>query len=284
MKYSSFIQSVLLLRMTKRLITDFFDTNTGVRNKVICKSISTASKVDLEPELPKDEQKIKDSVQNETFRSMLGDEWSEVLDSEIQKGYFQALWTKVANERKVKKVYPPADLVFNAFKLTPLSKIKVVIVGQDPYHQPRQAMGLSFSVPRGVLLPPSLRNIFAEIGTTSRHGDLTSWANQGVFLLNSILTVVDSQPLAHKFYGWDAFTNCVIDIINEKRENVVFLLWGKFAQEKCSKISKSKHCILTCGHPSPLSIKFFKGCDHFKKCNEYLTKTNQTPIDWKLPQ
>ncbi|GBE59013.1 uracil-DNA glycosylase [Babesia ovata] len=219
-----------------------------------------------------------------TVQAMLGDEWGSKLSDELNKPYFEKLWTKVTNERKTKKIYPPENLVFNAFKLVPLSKIKVVIVGQDPYHQPRQAMGMAFSVPRGVPPPPSLRNIFKEIGSPSNHGDLTYWARQGVFMLNTVLTVIDSQPLSHSTYGWEVFTDSVIDLINKHREKVVFLLWGKSAQKKCGSISNTRHYVLKCGHPSPLSQKFFLGCDHFNKCNAYLKKTDQTPIDWKLPQ
>ncbi|GIX60698.1 uracil-DNA glycosylase [Babesia caballi] len=217
-----------------------------------------------------------------TVQEMLGSEWGSKLADELRKPYFLKLWSLVAKDRLTKKVYPPEHLVFNAFKLVPLSKVKVVIVGQDPYHQPRQAMGLSFSVPRGVPLPPSLRNIFKEIGVESSHGDLTYWAQQGVFMLNTALTVIDSQPFSHKDYGWNAFTDRVIELINLHREHVVFLLWGKPAQKKCDSISTARHCVLKCGHPSPLSQKFFFGCDHFNKCNAYLAKTQQTPINWKL--
>ncbi|UKK02112.2 uracil-DNA glycosylase [Theileria orientalis] len=262
--------------MTKRLITEFFETRTNLPLKKPALDHSPTN-ITITSDEPKPSY-------SENIKNLMGDEWFDVLNSEINKPYFKSLWSRVLTERNSKRVYPPAHLVFNAFKLTPLSKIKVVIVGQDPYHQPKQAMGLCFSVPRGVMLPPSLRNILSEIGTKSFHGDLSSWASQGVFLLNSILTVVDSQPMSHKLYGWDTFTDQVINIINDTRENVVFLLWGRSAQQKCSKISNSKHYVLTCGHPSPLSIKHFKGCNHFNKCNDYLEKTKQDPINWELPQ
>ncbi|CDR96936.1 uracil-DNA glycosylase family protein, putative [Babesia bigemina] len=297
--------------MAKRLLTDFFSPLKGCAKRSRSSLDAVADTLTPEtaatPEAPpkpdpvetttataKDPAPIatsapavEDSDANRgvvaTVQAMLGDEWGSKLSDELSKPYFEKLWTKVANERKTKKVYPPENLVFNAFKLVPLSKVKVVIVGQDPYHQPRQAMGLAFSVPRGVAPPPSLRNIFKEIGSPSTHGDLTYWARQGVFMLNTVLTVVDSEPLSHSNYGWDAFTDRVIDVINKHREKVVFLLWGKSAQKKCDSISNTRHCVLKCGHPSPLSQKFFLGCDHFNKCNAYLTKTEQSPIDWKLP-
>uniref|UniRef100_A0A3B0MMX5 Uracil-DNA glycosylase n=1 Tax=Theileria annulata TaxID=5874 RepID=A0A3B0MMX5_THEAN len=286
MNFVRILNTYLFCRMSKRLITDFFETKTDLPNKKhLHNSISTEfpSKTHVSVTTSPDSSKTDDEF-SDSLKDLLGDEWFVALHSEIKKPYFNSLWNKVLSERNSKKIYPPVHLVFNAFKLTPLSKIKVVIVGQDPYHQPRQAMGLCFSVPRGVVLPPSLRNILSEIGTTSIHGDLSSWASQGVFLLNSILTVVDSQPMSHKSYGWDTFTDKVINIINEKREHVVFLLWGRSAQQKCSSISPTKHFVLTCGHPSPLSIKHFKGCDHFNKCNAYLKKTEQEPIEWTLPQ
>ncbi|KAK2196632.1 bifunctional Uracil-DNA glycosylase-like domain superfamily/Uracil-DNA glycosylase family 1/Uracil-DNA glycosylase-like/Uracil-DNA glycosylase [Babesia duncani] len=260
--------------MAKRLITEFFGPTKQPNAKRIQKE---TIKTSFESISHSDHTNYIDSI-----KEMLGEEWAQHLDSEIRKPYFAELWMNVTNERKSKKVYPPEHLVFNVFKLVPLSNIKVVIVGQDPYHQPKQAMGLSFSVPRGVPLPPSLRNIFNEIGIQSSHGDLTNWAKQGVFLLNCILTVVDSHPFAHKDYGWSIFTDKVIEIINKNKSNTVFLLWGNPAKQKCANISKTKHCILTCGHPSPLSIKYFKGCDHFNKCNDYLKSTNQKPIDWQL--
>ncbi|GFE53242.1 uracil-DNA glycosylase [Babesia ovis] len=301
--------------MSKRLITDFFDapkggtkrhlhgTVDGIQLPSKDDSVTSSSEDNTTITSPVKDSDITSSAKDSattspsndatntsasadtisTVEKLLGDEWASKLSDEIRKPYFGRLWNLVAKDRKTKKVYPPEHLVFNAFKLVPLSKVKVVIVGQDPYHQPRQAMGLSFSVPRGVAIPPSLRNIFKEIGIERSHGDLTYWAQQGVFLLNTVLTVIDSQPFSHKDYGWSTFTDVVIELINRHCEHVVFLLWGKPAQKKCDSISPSRHCILKCGHPSPLSQRFFVGCDHFNKCNDYLRQTNQSPIDWMLP-
>ncbi|KAF8819007.1 hypothetical protein IE077_001935 [Cardiosporidium cionae] len=198
----------------------------------------------------------------------LGDEF-EALRNELKKHYIQHCLSIVKRDRQTKKVYPPEHLVFNAFKLTPLGKVKVVIVGQDPYHQPGQAMGLCFSVPRGISCPPSLKNILKEIGCTSNHGDLTSWGEQGVFLLNSLLTVVDSRPMSHKDLGWERFTDGVIDIINSRCENTrlsqVFKTdhhpidqHSKPAQKKAARVNRKKHHVLEAGHPSPLSVRFFQ--------------------------
>ncbi|GAB68543.1 uracil-DNA glycosylase, partial [Plasmodium cynomolgi strain B] len=205
-------------------------------------------------------------------------EWYEHLKEELRKSYFQKMYMKIKEERKTKVIYPPARLVFNAFLKTPLSNIKVVIVGQDPYHQKGQAMGLCFSVPVGIKIPPSLKNILKEIKQTSNHGDLISWAEQGVFLLNTSLTVEENKPASHKNYGWETFTDKVINIINEKKEKIIFMLWGNFAIKKCSKIDTKKHFILKAGHPSPLSVRHFASCDHFKKCNEILTRNGMAPI------
>nr|BAN64748.1 uracil-DNA glycosylase family protein [Babesia bovis] len=282
--------------MSKRLITDFFDIpRQNIKRRDVGSTLSRNSDPDKEDsdlgvhstgtalqECPRETPGQSATGDNEVVplvSKLLGEEWSDKLNNEIKKPYFANLWAKVNKDRKTKRVYPPEHLVFNAFQLVPLSKVKVVIVGQDPYHQPKQAMGLSFSVPRGVAIPPSLRNIYKEIGIERSHGDLTYWAQQGVFLLNTVLTVIESQPFSHKDYGWTKFTDLVIDLINTHRENVVFLLWGKSAEQKCSKISTSRHCILKCGHPSPLSQKLFLGCEHFNKCNEYLRNTKQKPID-----
>lgn len=188
-------------------------------------------------------------------------------------------------------IYPPVHLIFNAFNLTPLSQVKVVILGQDPYHSAGQAMGLSFSVPKTIPKPPSLNNILKEmaddIGTHySAHGDLTYWAQQGVFLLNSALTVKEAEPNSHKNAGWDVFTDAVIDVINEQTEHVVFILWGKFAQKKGKYINTDKHLILTAVHPSPLAANRggFFGSKPFSKTNDYLVQYNKAPIDWQLPQ
>lgn len=188
-------------------------------------------------------------------------------------------------------VYPPANLMFNAFNLTPLSRVKVVILGQDPYHRPGQAMGLSFSVPKTIPKPPSLNNVLKEmaddIGTQySAHGDLTYWAQQGVLLLNSSLTVSEGAPLSHQNKGWETFTDAVIDIVNEQTENTVFILWGSKAQKAGKYIDTSKHLILTAVHPSPLAANRggFFGSKPFSKANDYLVQHGQKPVDWQLPQ
>lgn len=188
-------------------------------------------------------------------------------------------------------IYPPAPLMFNAFNLTPLAHVKVVILGQDPYHRPGQAMGLSFSVPKIIPKPPSLNNVLKEMATDidtsySAHGDLTYWAQQGVLLLNSSLTVSEGEPNSHQNKGWEQFTDAVIDIINQQTEHTVFILWGSKAQKKGKYIDTDKHLILTAVHPSPLAANRggFFGTKPFSKTNDYLRQYSKTPIDWQLPQ
>jgi uracil-DNA glycosylase len=188
-----------------------------------------------------------------------------------------------------KEIYPPSGLIFNAFNTTPLAQVKVVILGQDPYHGPNQAHGLSFSVQKGVALPPSLRNIFhelhADVGVDiPRHGDLTHWAEQGVLLLNSVLTVEAGQPTSHQKRGWEHFTDHVIDVLNEQREHIVFILWGAYAQRKGQRIDPNKHLVLKAAHPSPLAANRggFFGCKVFSKTNNYLKQNGIEPIDWQL--
>lgn len=188
-----------------------------------------------------------------------------------------------------KVIYPPSSLIFNALNTTPLNQVKVVIIGQDPYHGPNQAHGLSFSVQRGVALPPSLRNIFHELHTDlgvpiPRHGDLTHWAEQGVLLLNSVLTVEAGQPTSHQKQGWEDFTDHVIDVLNQQREHIVFILWGAYAQRKGQRIDPNKHLILKAAHPSPLAANRggFFGCKVFSKSNNYLKQNGIEPIDWQL--
>ncbi|WOE32068.1 MULTISPECIES: uracil-DNA glycosylase [unclassified Acinetobacter] len=193
-------------------------------------------------------------------------------------------------EKKADKViYPPSSLIFNAFNLTPLANVKVVILGQDPYHGANQAHGLSFSVQKGIALPPSLRNIFHELNTDlgvtiSTHGDLTHWAQQGVLLLNSVLTVEAGQPTSHQKRGWEDFTNHVIDVLNDQRENIVFILWGAYAQRKGQRIDQNKHLVLKAAHPSPLAANRggFFGCKVFSKTNNYLKQHGIEPINWQL--
>jgi uracil-DNA glycosylase len=216
--------------------------------------------------------------------------WKEVLKNEFTKSYFLEVVTFLKTERSAgKTIYPPGLLIFNAFNQTPFDKVRVVILGQDPYHNPGQAHGLSFSVPNGIKPPPSLVNIYKEIqkdigvSMPVDHGDLTGWARQGVLLLNAILTVQANNPGSHSKIGWMEFTDAVIQKISDQKEGVVFLLWGKFAQEKQSLIDETKHFILKAAHPSPFSAdKGFFGCKHFSKTNELLTRQGLAPIDWEL--
>jgi uracil-DNA glycosylase len=217
--------------------------------------------------------------------------WKEVLKQEFSKPYFQQVVTFLKTEKVQKKtIYPPGLLIFNAFDQTPFDKIKVVIIGQDPYHGAGQAHGLCFSVADGVQPPPSLINIYKEIeadigvGMSSRYGNLTKWAQQGVMLLNAFLTVRANEPASHSKIGWEEFTNAVIKKISDQKNGVVFLLWGKFAQQKQELIDETKHFVLKAAHPSPFSAdKGFFGCKHFSKTNELLMQQGSEPIDWKLP-
>lgn len=214
--------------------------------------------------------------------------WKEVLWNEFQQPYFIQLKSFLQQEKQSGKViFPPASLIFNAFDTTPFDQVKVVILGQDPYHGVGQAHGLSFSVPEGIKPPPSLVNIFKELKSDigmeiPASGNLTKWAQQGVLLLNAMLTVEAHQAASHQKKGWEEFTNAVIQKISEKREGVVFILWGRYAQEKAALIDASKHHILTSAHPSPFSATKFLGCKHFSKTNEILQKQGLKPIDWTL--
>jgi len=218
--------------------------------------------------------------------------WKKSLENEFNAEYFHDLVDFLKNEKLSKQiVYPPGPLIFNAFNQTDLDKVKVVIIGQDPYHGPNQAHGLSFSVQKGIPAPPSLVNIFKEIksdlGITNQKtmGDLTYWAQQGVLLLNATLTVRANQPNSHAGIGWQKFTDAVIHILNEQCEHLVFILWGNFAKEKGMHIDSKKHLVLKAAHPSPFSAdKGFFGCKHFSKTNEYLVKQGKTPIDWMLKE
>jgi uracil-DNA glycosylase len=216
--------------------------------------------------------------------------WKKILKDEFSKPLFEQIVLHIKTEKSQGKIiYPPGSLIFNAFNTTPFEKVKVVILGQDPYHGSGQAHGLCFSVQNGVPPPPSLVNIFKElqedIGVPiPGHGNLTHWAEQGVFLLNASLTVRAGEPMSHSKIGWAQFTDQVIKKISSEKEHVVFILWGKFAQEKKLLIDESKHCILRSAHPSPLSAHAgFFGCKHFSKTNVYLMNNGIDPIDWKLP-
>lgn len=212
--------------------------------------------------------------------------WRAALATEFEQPYFKRLDEQVRFAYQSETVYPPPKQVFEAFNQTPLSSLRVVILGQDPYHGPHQAHGLAFSVQEGVPLPPSLLNIYKEIASDLGvprpiSGDLTHWANQGVFLLNSTLTVRGGEAGAHQEFGWETFTDKVIETISREREQVVFLLWGAFAVAKRRFIDESKHLILTAPHPSPLSAhRGFFGCKHFSKTNDYLKAQGRLPIEW----
>ncbi|SFV83012.1 Uracil-DNA glycosylase, family 1 [hydrothermal vent metagenome] len=221
-------------------------------------------------------------------RALIAD-WSQQLDFIFKQDYYQQLLEFIEYESAHNKtIYPPKDQIFNAFDLSSFENTKVIILGQDPYHNEGQAHGLSFSVPKGVSIPPSLRNIYQELLsdldiTPSQSGNLTHWASQGVLLLNSVLTVEKNSPGSHAKSGWVDFTDTVIDILNEKKQNLVFLLWGAYAQKKTELIDQNKHLVLTAAHPSPFSAhKGFFGCKHFSQTNDYLKMHNQQTIDWTL--
>lgn len=215
------------------------------------------------------------------------DSWKRVLNEEFQKEYFDEIINFLkASKKEGKIIYPPGPNIFQAFNSTPWDEVKVIILGQDPYHNPGQAMGLSFSVPRAIKLPPSLKNIFREIKTDigvelPDHGDLSTWAAQGVFLLNAMLTVEEKSPGSHKKIGWQEFTNAVIKILSDKKEGLIFLLWGNFAKSKKDLIDETKHLILEAAHPSPLARGAFFGSKHFSKTNDYLLSKNQKVINWQ---
>ena len=220
----------------------------------------------------------------------INDSWKQVLKEEFEKPYFDQIVNFLKTERAGgKTTFPSGPNIFNAFNKTPFDKVKVVILGQDPYHGIGQAHGLSFSVLTGVKIPPSLQNIFKEIKAdigvenSPNFGDLTHWAEQGILLLNAALTVRNGEPMSHAKIGWAQFTDAVIKTISDKKENVIFLLWGKFAQDKQVLINTESHYILKAAHPSPLSAhNGFFGCKHFSKTNEILVKQGENPIDWKI--
>jgi len=213
--------------------------------------------------------------------------WQQIIDIEKAKDYFIDLDFFLKSERQNFNIFPKVKDVFKAFELTPLDKLKVVLIGQDPYHKINQAHGLSFSVNSGIKTPPSLVNIYKELKTDlnipiAEHGNLTHWAKQGVLLLNTTLTVREGQPGSHQKKGWEIFTNEIIKYISENTENTVFLLWGNFAKTKKEIINSSKHLVLEAAHPSPLARGAFFGSKHFSKCNEFLISKGKVPIDWSL--
>lgn len=218
----------------------------------------------------------------------LGNDWDEQLAGEFDKEYYQRLRKILAHEYKTQTIYPDMHDIFHALKLTPYHSVKAVILGQDPYHGPGQAHGLSFSVKKGIVPPPSLKNIFKELEDDlgvipPGHGELTEWAKQGVLLLNTVLTVRAASPNSHKEIGWQTFTDNVVRKLNEREKPMVFLLWGANAKRKVELITNPNHLILTCAHPSPFSANSgFFGCRHFSKTNAFLEARGQTPIDWQI--
>lgn len=218
----------------------------------------------------------------------LSPDWNTLLNTETTKPYFKQLTELVNHAYRTKTVFPPARLIFNALNLCPFNEIKVVIIGQDPYHGYGQAHGLCFSVNHGIKQPPSLQNIFKELTTdipgfkAPVSGNLEAWAKQGVLLLNSILTVEEGIPGSHKSFGWENFTDSLIQLISDKRENIVFLLWGNYAITKSSLVNQNKHLLLTAAHPSPLARGAYFGSKHFSKTNNYLIEKGLYPINWML--
>ncbi|MCR5105502.1 MAG: uracil-DNA glycosylase [Eubacterium sp.] len=215
-------------------------------------------------------------------------DWATALRQEYSKDYYKKLFEFIGREYSTTTVYPPGDDIFNAFHLTPLAKVKVVIIGQDPYHEPGQAHGLSFSVKPGVQIPPSLQNIYKELETDCgcyipNNGYLVKWAEQGVLMLNAVLTVRAHQAASHQQKGWEKFTDAAIKVLNEQDRPIVYLLWGSFARSKKAMLDNPKHLVLEAAHPSPLSAyKGFFGCKHFSKANAFLEQNGESPIDWQI--
>ena len=219
---------------------------------------------------------------------MIGNDWDSILNEEIEKKYFKDIMEFIESEYASKTVYPPKNEIFNAFKFTSLSEVKVVILGQDPYHEKGQAHGLAFSTPEGRPIPRSLKNIFKEIEEEYGYpipdsGCLEKWAKQGVFLLNTVLTVREGEANSHSNCGWQTFTDNVIKILNDQNQPIVFLIWGKQAERKKELLKNPNHLVLVTSHPSPFSARRgFFGCNHFMLANEYLRKNDMDEIDWKL--
>ncbi len=221
--------------------------------------------------------------------AMITNDWLPSVEAEFKKPYYKQLYQFVKEEYSRATIYPPAEDIFNAMHFTPLSKVKVLILGQDPYHEPNQAHGLSFSVPVDQKnIPPSLQNIYKELNSDlgcyiPNNGYLKKWADQGVLLLNTVLTVRAHQAFSHQGKGWEQFTDAIISAVNEQERPIVYMLWGKPAQSKMAMLNNPKHLILTAPHPSPLSAhRGFMGCKHFSKANEFLIANGQKPIDWQI--
>lgn len=219
---------------------------------------------------------------------MISNDWLPVMEGEFKKPYYRKLYDAVYYEYTHHKVFPPGSMIFRAFELTPFHSVKVVIIGQDPYHGDWQAEGLCFSVKKGVAIPPSLLNIYKEIHDDLGYpipnsGSLVSWARQGVFLLNAVLTVRAHEPFSHSNLGWQEFTNAAIRALDKEERPIVFMLWGRSAQEKALMLHNPDHLILKAAHPSPLSAsKGFFGCKHFSKCNQFLISHGENPVDWRI--
>jgi len=226
----------------------------------------------------------------ERLKEIIHNSWQTILTDEFEKEYYQKLRNFLKKEYTTQKIHPDMYHIYEALELTPYEKVKVVILGQDPYHGVNQAHGLSFSVQPGVKIPPSLNNIYKELQSDLgispvKHGNLVSWAKQGVLLLNTVLTVREGQAYSHRGKGWEILTDKIIEKLNEREKPIVFILWGKPAQEKMKMIDKSRHIILTSAHPSPLSAhRGFLGSKPFSKTNDALMALGETPIDWQLPE
>ncbi|KAK8898904.1 uracil DNA glycosylase [Tritrichomonas musculus] len=253
------------------------------------KSSKPKKKIEPVPEEPQKEwnenpdyDKIFDSPDD--FKNCLEPSWREALSAEFTKPYFNSLLQSLRKDTRT--IFPPKCDILNAFKYCPFNRVKVVIIGQDPYHEIGQAHGLAFSVKKGVKIPPSLVNIYKEIHEEypdfkiPNHGYLESWANQGILMLNATLTVAKGEADSHSSYGWHNFTNAAINAINKKLSGIIFVAWGNSAKKICQNIDVKKHKVLKSGHPSPLSVRFFTGCGHFKKINEILLSEGKTPIRW----
>nr|CAD7404467.1 unnamed protein product [Timema cristinae] len=263
-------------------------------------NVSKKQKVDQTENLLENKQVSESNVSDDILKKIsiiterfaivhpnIGETWFKALKMEFEKPYFDKLNKFVSTERKTCTVYPPADKVWTWTHMCPISKVKVVILGQDPYHNPGQAHGLCFSVSKGINPPPSLLNMYRELSTdiegfcSPSHGNLAGWARQGVLLLNACLTVRANSPNSHKDQGWEQLTDAIIKHISDRSQGVVFLLWGAYAQKKAAFVDKKKHHLLKTVHPSPLSAhRGFFGCKHFSQCNELLKKNGKTPINW----
>ncbi|CAH1404326.1 unnamed protein product [Nezara viridula] len=296
LKMSSQKKLDLFFKPTAKRILESSDDSVNVkRNKCMDKDLVIESKENgpssneyngLLTELAVYTEKL------EILDKKMGPSWFKALKNEFEKPYFKKLNDFVVSERKKNIIYPPEEMVWSWTRQCSIDSIKVVILGQDPYHNPGQAHGLCFSVPTGVGTPPSLINMYKELETDindfkiPKHGYLVGWARQGVLLLNAVLTVRKNAPNSHKDQGWEDLTTAVIKYLNDNQKGIVFLLWGAYAQKKADFVDKKKHCVLKTVHPSPLSAsRGWFGCKHFSKCNEYLEKVGKKPVDWtRLPE